>query len=258
MDQPIGANKFFKQLAYGLAQKGIAVLRYDKRTYADNSAVITSIDEEVIDDAVAAKKVFADQSDFQVSGVYVVGHNFGAMMAPRVMDEGAYDGMVLLGGSPRTFADVLYNQYLVYLEQAGMTEGETESNRQYLDAEYEKCKNVMSLSEEELQMTTIFDMPAYYVKSIAAYPVTEYLETLEKPALILQGSKDIQASVEEDYQAFASYAENNANIEMKLYEGLNNLFMPSTAETASAQEYTTAADVDETVLEDIAAWLKAR
>jgi hypothetical protein len=32
-DSTVGANKIFRDLAEGLASAGIAVLRYDKRTY---------------------------------------------------------------------------------------------------------------------------------------------------------------------------------------------------------------------------------
>jgi hypothetical protein len=59
-DETIGPNKPFRDLAWGLASQGIAVLRYDKRTkvYADKMREIVAsitVKEEVIDDALGAR-----------------------------------------------------------------------------------------------------------------------------------------------------------------------------------------------------------
>ncbi|MDR2903598.1 MAG: alpha/beta fold hydrolase [Clostridiales bacterium] len=258
MDEVIGANRFFKQLAYALAQRGVAVLRYDKRTYADVKAVLTSINEEILDDAGMARQALLAQQDVALSGIYVLGHNFGAMFAPRIASESAFDGMISLSGTPRDFADYALDQSMLAIEQQNMSDGDRAASEEYLRADYENAKNVLSLSEEELQAVSYFQVPGPYFKSIAAYPASGYLETLEKPVLILQGGKDAQTSVEKDYNAYAPYAEANPLIEMKLYEGLNNLFMPSAMETPTMEEYYTPGTIDPTVLDDIANWLKAK
>jgi hypothetical protein len=56
-DETIGPNKPFRDLAWGLASQGIAVLRYDKRTkvYGEKMREIVTtitVKEEVIDDAL--------------------------------------------------------------------------------------------------------------------------------------------------------------------------------------------------------------
>lgn len=56
-DETIGALKPFKDLAYGLASRGIAVLRYDKRTRVDPTGVKTQ--KEEVDDAAHAAIAFA-------------------------------------------------------------------------------------------------------------------------------------------------------------------------------------------------------
>ena len=55
-DETVGATRMFADLAAGLAARGIAVLRYDKRTftYADRLTNDLTLDDEVIDDAVDA------------------------------------------------------------------------------------------------------------------------------------------------------------------------------------------------------------
>ena len=53
-DETIGPNKPFRDLAWGLASKGIAVLRYEKRTkeHPGKLTAKLTIKDEVIDDAV--------------------------------------------------------------------------------------------------------------------------------------------------------------------------------------------------------------
>jgi hypothetical protein len=59
-DETIGANKLFRDLADGLAKKGIASLRFDKRTYTYGKQIIKelggrlSVEEEIIQDAIMA------------------------------------------------------------------------------------------------------------------------------------------------------------------------------------------------------------
>ncbi|GAA0376420.1 hypothetical protein [Paenibacillus motobuensis] len=58
MDEKIGNNYPFKDLAEGLSEKGIAVLRYDKRTFVygkemKNDTRIT-VKEETIEDTILA------------------------------------------------------------------------------------------------------------------------------------------------------------------------------------------------------------
>jgi hypothetical protein len=60
-DQTIGPNKPFRDLAFGLASRGVAVLRYDKRTRTHGArlAGLTAftVKEEVVDDVVAAVRL---------------------------------------------------------------------------------------------------------------------------------------------------------------------------------------------------------
>ncbi|MGD1084968.1 MAG: DUF3887 domain-containing protein, partial [Verrucomicrobiota bacterium] len=76
-DETIGANKPFRDLAWGLATKGVAVLRYEKRTrqYADklNFAHIT-VQEETIDDALGATAQLRATDGLDPKRIFVLGH----------------------------------------------------------------------------------------------------------------------------------------------------------------------------------------
>src|SRR4030095_10169400 len=85
-DETVGANKIFKDLAEGLASAGIAVLRYEKRTYTygDQLTNTITIDDEVVLDAIAATRTLAARAEIDRARVFVIGHSLGAMLAPEI------------------------------------------------------------------------------------------------------------------------------------------------------------------------------
>ena len=67
-DETIGPNKPFRDLAWGLASQGIAVLRYEKRTkqYPEKMAAIQdtlTVKEETVDDALAAVELLRQTAE---------------------------------------------------------------------------------------------------------------------------------------------------------------------------------------------------
>src|SRR5262245_32624573 len=86
-DETILGNRPFRDLAWGLATQGIAVLRYEKRTREYDSKLAKNeitLKEEVLDDALAAAALLRKTAGVDGAKVYVLGHSLGAMMAPRL------------------------------------------------------------------------------------------------------------------------------------------------------------------------------
>ena len=86
-DQTALATKMFRDLANGLAQQGVAVLRYDKRGYSyPDSYTLTkletlTIDFQTVEDAVRATEVLRSQSCVDPEQVYMIGHDLGGYVA---------------------------------------------------------------------------------------------------------------------------------------------------------------------------------
>src|SRR5258707_7574813 len=115
-DETIGPNKPFRDLAWGLASQGIAVLRYEKRTkvYAaqlGSERDTLTVKEEVIDDALEAVALLRDRPEIDAQQIFVLGHSLGGYLAPRI---GAADpqirGLVVLAGSARPLEDFILAQ----------------------------------------------------------------------------------------------------------------------------------------------------
>ena len=79
-DETIGPNKPFRDLAWGLASRGIAVLRYEKRTKEHASKLLASaagitVYEETIDDVLSAVSLLMATQRIDAERVFVLGHS---------------------------------------------------------------------------------------------------------------------------------------------------------------------------------------
>ncbi|MBN2206326.1 MAG: DUF3887 domain-containing protein, partial [Candidatus Aminicenantes bacterium] len=111
-DETIGPNKPFRDLAWGLAARGIAVLRYEKRTKAYGTKLVTdpklfaslTVREETIDDALAAIALMTATPRVAPDKVYLLGHSLGGMLVPRIaLSEGGERaaGFIIMAGLTR-------------------------------------------------------------------------------------------------------------------------------------------------------------
>src|SRR3954469_10159694 len=112
-DERAGVNRPFRDIAWGLATKSVAVLRYDKRTrvygkdFTTNAALFT-VREEAIDDALVALAQLRTAEDIDPKRVFVLGHSLGGTLAPRIGEsDPSLDGLILLAGSTRSFEDLI-------------------------------------------------------------------------------------------------------------------------------------------------------
>lgn len=150
-DMTIGPNKPLRDLAIGLASKGIASLRYEKRTRALGQRFKSELpnwtfDDDVVDDAVAALGLLAARND--VGPLFIVGHGLGAVLAPRIAASAAKKGVrvagvVMLAAPATELADMVVYQYefLYFLPIAATT-------RQAVDDAKMRRENVRRLVEQ--------------------------------------------------------------------------------------------------------------
>ena len=225
MDETIGPNKPFRDIADGLAARGIASLRYVKRTrqYGAMLPKEITVREETIEDALSAVALLRKSVKIDGKRIFVVGHSLGAFVAPRI---GAGDpeiaGLVLLAGNTRTL-DAMIDDQLRYLG-APAEDGE-------------RLKKAMP--------------PAYW-KDLAAYNPVATARALKMPMLILQGERDYQVTME-DFKGWEPLR--GPRVTLKSYPALNHLFQPGVGKAKPA-EYGVAKPFDPGVIEDIAAWIR--
>lgn len=245
MDLSLFSNRPFRDIAYGLAERGIAVLRYDKRAYV-HPHPLTTVSEETIDDAVAAKAALLEQGagiGLEFSGIYVAGLSLGGMLAPRIAEEGGFDGAILLAGSPRSLIEIIYDQNMQIIDDAlrteQMTQEEADNHRENI----------------AVQLELRFGLPAAYHQSIVDSLPLPFIARNQTPVLILHGDRDFQVFTDRDFQMFVDYTQDMAHVQTILYDNLNHLFMQSQTEYNDSRDYMIAGHVDEAVIYDMAQWI---
>ncbi|MDR1530729.1 MAG: alpha/beta fold hydrolase [Clostridiales bacterium] len=242
-DQSVYGIKVFKDISDYLAANGVAVLRYDKRTYTHAAKLSSDItvEGETIEDAILAGKLLTQNGRIDSTKIYVIGHSLGGMLAPRIVDEssGVFAGAVIMAGSPRSLLDIIYDQNMYFISLAD------ESERDALTKQVEDAK-------------PYYGLPQGYIDEMDAHPASDYLTATDKPYMILQGGRDFQVSPEKDFEAYKQFAGGKSNFEFRLYDNLNHLFTVSTMGSPTTDDYIAGTHVDNAPLEDIAEWIKAR
>lgn len=120
-DETSGPNKPLKDLAWGLASRGAAVLRFDKATYAHPEAAAApdlTMTQEYVPHAVDAVGLLRNHRSVDPERVFVLGHSMGGKVAPAVaVAEPTVAGLVIMAGDtqPMHHAAVRVVSYLATL-----------------------------------------------------------------------------------------------------------------------------------------------
>jgi len=253
-DESIGPNKPFKDLAWGLATKGITTLRFEKRTkeYPEKSAALPNltIQDETIDDAIAAVDLLILLEKIDQERIFILGHSLGGMVGPRIVEQdNRIDGLIILAGNTRGLEDLILEQtfYLINLDEK-IDENE-EIQLEYIKKQVEKVKE-LNISTDEI----VLGAPKSYWEDLAEYNPVETAKQLSVPILILQGERDYQVTIVEDFSVWNTTFYGNKNVTLKTYEKLNHLFIAGSG-LPNNTEYLIEGHVEKEVIDDIAEWI---
>jgi dienelactone hydrolase len=257
-DETVGANKPFKDLATGLASRGIAVLRYDKRTRVHGAKVAALTDftvkQEVIEDVLAAVKVLRAQPRIDSARVFVLGHSLGGMLIPRIADaDPTIAGFIVLAGAARPLDEAIVAQtrYLAAADGAISQE-----EQQGIDRAAALAESVRALTPEDAKSgRMISGAPASYWLDLRGYDAPSAATRVKAPMLILQGERDYQVTPEE-FAKWKAVLGSRRDVVFHGYAALNHLFIAGTGPSLPA-EYQVAGHVAEDVVRDIASWILA-
>ena len=261
MDETIGPNKPFKDLAWGLATEGIAVLRYDKRTYRYNKecrAMIKNdnftVNDETIDDAIAAVDLLRETERIDPDNISVLGHSWGGYLAPRIAarDENI-SGLILLAAGARSLPDIIIQETEYFASRDGkMDEKEVKS----LEEVKEQAKKVKELNISKGEI--LLGAPKSYWEDLSDYDPVNVARNLSLPILILQGERDYHVTTV-DYEMWINGLPGKNNLCFKniLYSDFNHLFMavPGTGKATPADMYIPG-HVAPIVIDNVADWVK--
>ncbi|WP_313576609.1 alpha/beta fold hydrolase [Brevundimonas sp.] len=213
-NSPIGVTGgVYRQLAEGLAERGIATVRYDKRGIAASTAAATDeaslTFDTYIDDAKAWAALTAEKTGAPC--VWLVGHSEGALIAQAAADNPGVCGLVLL--SP---VGVRAN---------------VELRRQIEPKLPPSVKPEVDHIMSELEAgRTVSDTPPYlaalFRPSVQPYLISYFvvdpqalIAAYDRPVLLGHGSTDIQVKPENSEPLLAA----QPKAERVVFEGLNHV-----------------------------------
>jgi dienelactone hydrolase len=243
-DNTKGASKIFRDLAEGLASRGIAVLRYEKRTQLYRSAKPATVDEETVTDAARAIALLRTQKEIDGRRIYVLGHGLGGYVAPRIAEEdGKLAGIILFAANARPIEDVVLDQAQYLNVPAKDMEGIRAA-----------VKRVKALDPADSDAPPLLGMPVTYLLDLKTYDPVAAARNQTIPILVLQGERDFEANTK-DFALWKSGLGARKDVKFQSYSQLNHLFVAGEGKSSEA-EYRKPAHVAPEVIDEIAGWVK--
>lgn len=211
---PALRSNLYAQLAWRLAERGVASLRYDKRGVGASAAGVdlarTTFDD-FAEDVVAGAAALARDERF--SGVVIVGHSEGGWLAIRAAGRGApVRGIALLAAPGRPFVALLRDQLAQQLDSVAL-------------ARFDSAMALYLRGELPVGLPPYLE-PLFrpvnqrFTLSLAAYDAVAELRRLDLPVLVLQGDRDVQVGLA-DAEALAAAARRGRLVRLA---GANHLF----------------------------------
>ena len=258
MDETVSGNKPFRDLAEGLAAKGIAVYRFDKRTYVYGQKTMENHQftpmDEFAEDAVNAVQMLAQQEKIDPSRIYVLGHSQGGNMIPAIagaLKNQTADGCgyIMMAASPRKLEVLMREQTdFVYSLMPEITE-EQQAEKDALFAELDRLNDLDALTDDD----AVAGAYAPYWKWLDEHDIIQAAKEIEKPVLLLQGEEDYQVTME-DFGIWKDAIGEKENWTLISYPGLVHLFITG-QKTEGPSAYIRTEKMNEKVISDIAEFI---
>lgn len=263
-DETVGGYKTFRDLAVGLAAKGIAVLRYEKQTHENpiSSAMNPkfTVQEESVDDALQAISLLQSDKRIDNKRVFVIGHSQGGMLVPRIIEQDknqAIAGTIIMSSPNQPLEDVLTDQMKAGLDrlvEAGQPEEVIAVGKQQIAAWEQQVKILKDPQYSVKNIPSTFTMPnAYWWFDFRDYYAGNIAKTQAGPLLILQGENDMQV-LPDQLDSWKKALSARKDVTYKSYPKLNHFYV-SVDQPSTGEEYNLPGNVPANVIDDIATWL---
>lgn len=212
--------------------------------------------EEVDDAAHAAIALVKATPGIDARRIVLLGHSQGGYLAPRIARaDPAIRGLVILAGSTRPLEDSILAQ-LKYL--AALTPADPQLSSLIGDAEkFKQAVESPALKPDDSLTSPISgDIPGAYFLEVRDYHPEKVAASLAIPIAILQGERDYQVTVADDFAAWKAALGKRKNVAFYTYPDANHAFVGGTGPSTPA-EYSRPGHVEDKVIDDLATWIAA-
>jgi len=262
----------YRQMAHGLAEVGIASLRFDKRGVgASEGDAATASMSDLLDDARAALAALRLQSKIDPSRVLLIGHSEGAYLGPILAGEDdQIAGLALLAGAARPLDEITRWQIETVLRQQGASEAQIQasleqedeyiafvegSTGEWADYSIEDLQAMLPwLAGEAAAQLLSTPLSLSWIREHYAADTEAALGRVTCPVFILNGEKDMQVpSAEGEAIRQILEASGNTDVVVQALPDLNHLLRHHPEEPSLIFRHIEE-PVDARVIELLRAW----
>jgi len=253
-DETLGPNKPFRDIARGLASRGVVVLRYDKRTRVHGAKMDrnVTVEEEVILDALAALKTARANPEVDSSRVYILGHSLGGQLVPEIARrDGKVAGVIVMAGPARPLAAMMVEQF-TYLGTLPQNSGPAAQAQ--IQAAIALVNPLLDHTAADTAM--VLGAPASYFYDLEKRHGPTEARGLDIPVLVLQGERDYQVTMT-DFELWKTGLDGRPKASFRSFPGLNHLFQPGIGKP-NPIEYGVPTHVEVDVIDVLSGFIRRR
>jgi hypothetical protein len=259
-DETVGGSKVFKDLAQGLASRGIAVLRYEKITRAHGKKVMEkwgdeiTLDKETTLDAVRAVALLKGRPDIDRKRIAVLGHSQGGLAAPRIAKaDPEIAGVVIFAGPTRALEDIALAQF-EYIATIPGANGEGAKEKLPEMREAVKLVKSKALGAKTPKDKLPLGIPAPFWLDLRDYHPEALAAQLGRPILVLQGEADYQVTMD-DFAGWKKALGGKPFARLQSFPSLMHTFADCGCKLAQPADYDKPGHVAKAVVDEIEKWM---
>ena len=240
-------NNNLKKLAESLSNQGIATFRYDKRVVKQ---IITgnfdknTMFDDFVKDAISVIEYFKKSNGY--SKIYVIGHSQGSLVG-MLAGKDRIDGFISIAGAGQSFDNVI-------IEQVEKTAPQfIEDTKRVIEI----MRSGRTTSDYPPALSSLFnlDIQPFMINWIK-YDPKEVIKSLNMPIMLLNGTKDLQVSVNE-----ANMLKEAAHhAELKIIDKMNHvMFIIDGDDLENAKSYNESfRPISQELLESVIEFIKIK
>ncbi len=254
----VGANAIYANLADELAQNGITVLIFDKRTYTYASSITEAelmnftIEDEYLYDAKAAYEFIKGYDGVDSENIFFIGHSLGGYILPMLdgyLEEDP-EGYVFLSAPSDSMEELIVYQ----MEYIANVDGEiSDDEAAQIEIYRQQVENVRNLTEENQGNYSYMDLinspPAYWL-SMKNYDSAARSAEITGKMFFAFGGKDYQVP---EYQKdkYETALEGRDDVTIKLYDNMTHQLFDTDSKNPSPEDYNVKSETNEELVRDI-------
>jgi len=258
-DSEIGPNSPFKDIAHGLASKGIITFRFDKRTKIYGKKIFQNnldltLNEEYYEDtdyAIEFLQNYCKINKIKIKNLIILGHSQGGTVIPYILNNSKFkediNASIFMATPARNLEVIVKEQYNYIFTLDNTLDSAEQKQLDNLDIQISNLKNN---KEENLPL----GLSKQYFNSLDKNDFNGNLTKSQIPLLIMSCGKDYQVTPVE-LNIIENILKNNQNVNYKFYDNLNHIFIKVEGVPSPSHD-NKVSNVDSQVIEDLVKWIK--